>query len=293
MSNKPILKFVVSVYGQTGYVDAERFNQSERNMFPLLNELGENIKVDEDQNEVVHRGNITADYELVDDYVLVYTAAHRVWEAYSRTTSFPAPYVTSAKTLTELKHKLAAYIDEASNSLDSVILRLAMACESGDKELEVLTDALSTAIDQLKNNPVALSRVAQAAQDALGDDLDDIAFSCSQTDIHDLDAFCQYSSTASLSNVDDQYRVIGVSTAHLSESDRSMLETLSTNPDCNMVMGQESGWFIKLYEEPENNTGYAGMSDNFHQLLNKVHESGYRMVEFNCDADVHEALPTF
>lgn len=108
MKTKPSLKFVVSVYGQTGYVDAERFNQTERELFPLLNKLGENVKATEDQNEIIHRGNITNDYELVGDFVLVYTDTHKVWEAYRRTTSFPATHITSASTQEALKKKLAA-----------------------------------------------------------------------------------------------------------------------------------------------------------------------------------------
>jgi hypothetical protein len=108
MSKKPTLKFVVSVYGQTGYVDTERFNNPKINLLPLLNELGEKIKVNEDQNEIIHRGNITNDYELFGDFILAYTKTHEVWEAYRRTNSFPATFITSSSTRESLRLKLVA-----------------------------------------------------------------------------------------------------------------------------------------------------------------------------------------
>lgn len=108
MNNKPTLKFVVSVYGQTGYVDTKLFNNPKCNFLPLLNEFGEKIRVNEDQNEIIHRGNITSDYELFGDFVLAYTETHKVWEAYRRTNSFPATYITSSHTREDLKLRLAA-----------------------------------------------------------------------------------------------------------------------------------------------------------------------------------------
>lgn len=77
-------------------------------------------------------------------------------------------------------------VDEASNSLDDVIVRLAMACESGDKELDILTDAISTAISELNGNASSISKVANAAKDALGDPF----LSHSESDIEDLQYYC-------------------------------------------------------------------------------------------------------
>lgn len=98
--------FVVSVYGQSGYVDAQQFSNQKRDLFHLLDESGEKMQVNADQHEVIHRGNITNDYEFVDGYLLVHTPVHKSWEAYRHPASFPPPFVTSEKNLSALKQKL-------------------------------------------------------------------------------------------------------------------------------------------------------------------------------------------
>lgn len=34
-----------------------------------------------------------------------------------------------------------------------------------------------------------------------------------------------------------------------------------------MIMGRDTGWFVKLYEDAESNLDYHGMSDNFSNIL--------------------------
>jgi len=86
----------------------------------------------------------------------------------------------------------------------------------------------------------------------------------------------------------DQYKAIGVSSAHLTLDDYNALEILGHDEDCGMVMGRDTGWLIKLYDMPENNLGYEGMSDTFHKILVDAVEAGYRLVEFDTSAAVHD-----
>lgn len=78
---------------------------------------------------------------------------------------------------------------EISSSLDSVIMRLAMTCDSDDKELNVLSEALSAALECIKDNEVALAAVAKAVKDELGDTVEDISFVDSEGDIRDLESY--------------------------------------------------------------------------------------------------------
>ncbi len=82
--------------------------------------------------------------------------------------------------------------DEASKTLFSIINRLGMACESGDKQIDVLTLALSTAINQLNGNTLALSKVAQEVKDCLDDEINGILRYECETDIDDLNEYSHY-----------------------------------------------------------------------------------------------------
>lgn len=97
----------------------------------------------------------------------------------------------------------------------------------------------------------------------------------------------------SLTGSGDQYKVLGVSTAHLKEEDHKALSELAADPECNVCAGRTTGWFIKLYENAESNLGYANMSDTFHKILLSALAAGYRMVEFDSAATVHEEFEVF
>ncbi|KZX73203.1 hypothetical protein A3715_33275 [Oleiphilus sp. HI0009] len=85
-----------------------------------------------------------------------------------------------------------------------------------------------------------------------------------------------------------QYKTIAVSPALLCESDCLQIEVLANDPNCNMIMGRDTGWFVKLYEEAEYNLGYEGMSDQFHCVLNDALKAGYRCIEFDGDVELNE-----
>ena len=93
----------------------------------------------------------------------------------------------------------------------------------------------------------------------------------------------------SLRNADDQYRALGVSTAHITESDCLRL----TESDHSRIAARETGAFVKLYPYPPipHHRTMPGFSDHFYAVLNAVQKAGYNMVEFDADADTHNCLP--
>ena len=83
----------------------------------------------------------------------------------------------------------------------------------------------------------------------------------------------------------DQYKCIGLSTSHLTRDDKDKL-TRTAATDCGMIMERDTGYFIKLYVEKE----YAlDLIDNLSQEAQDVimacHEAGFRLIEFDRDAD--------
>ena len=86
----------------------------------------------------------------------------------------------------------------------------------------------------------------------------------------------------------ESYKAACLSTAHLTPADHRRLDRLQSN----MVICRDTGWFVKLYEEPENNF-YPFMSREFNDILVKLCHSGYRMVEFDCDGPISEYFPNF
>ncbi len=89
----------------------------------------------------------------------------------------------------------------------------------------------------------------------------------------------------------DQYRVVCLSTGHVTDTDREVLEDLARNRKENMIMGREYGWFIKLYEDEA--TRFEGVSEHVHHILDAAFNAGFRMVEFDRDAKIYNTLPTF
>lgn len=95
-----------------------------------------------------------------------------------------------------------------------------------------------------------------------------------------------------LAATEDNYKVIGISTCHLSKADQVSLDELAQDEQCNMVMKRDTGWFVKLYEEKEYNDGHA-VSDNLKALLGFCFNAGYRMIEFDADASQYEYLTLY
>jgi hypothetical protein len=98
---------------------------------------------------------------------------------------------------------------------------------------------------------------------------------------------------SSLVDAVDQYKTLCVSTAHLTPDDMEAIEVLAKDIDCNMITGRDTGFFVKLYEEPEYNKEYSGCSDHFHHILISAFNNGYRMVEFDSQAEKYDYFPLF
>ena len=98
----------------------------------------------------------------------------------------------------------------------------------------------------------------------------------------------EHSIQSLLNATEDQYRVIGISTDHLSREDRDYLESLAKDPAIGMVMGRDTGWFLKLYEDLDLNLDYPAMSPSLQAIITCVHMAGFRMIEFDCDATSYE-----
>lgn len=97
-----------------------------------------------------------------------------------------------------------------------------------------------------------------------------------------------------LSASEDQYKVLGINTGHLSEEDKTKLNEMAHNSNCGMVTGRDTGWFIKFYNEPEYNAGlFSGFSEQTKKLLDSVYKSGFLMVELDTDATVYDAFKLF
>ena len=92
--------------------------------------------------------------------------------------------------------------------------------------------------------------------------------------------------TDSLRESDDAYRVIGISTGHLSCDDEVLLSTLSFSGECNMIRERDTGWWMKLYTDLENNF-YDGMSNELKEIVTASHFAGYQMIEFDGDANFY------
>jgi hypothetical protein len=96
-----------------------------------------------------------------------------------------------------------------------------------------------------------------------------------------------------LNKSEEQYKVVGISTGHLTVDDSFSLDKLSSDCDCNIVMGRSTGWFIKLYDQKDQGQAYHGMSIQFITILNSAYEAGFRMVEFDSAANRVQGLEIF
>ena len=104
----------------------------------------------------------------------------------------------------------------------------------------------------------------------------------------------------------EEYKVLAISTSHLSKEDTSVFHSLShhhldayDHPFRHMVMARDTGWFIKLYDEADYNDLVTypqaigeGMrfSPALHKIIMFAHSNGYRMIEFDRDAEEYPNL---
>ncbi len=95
-----------------------------------------------------------------------------------------------------------------------------------------------------------------------------------------------------LEHSEDSYKAIGISNYHLSYADTVVLDDLASDRECNMVLKRDTGWFVKLYDSPDENN-HESMSQNLNSILSACLGAGYQMIEFDTDASVYHNLKTF
>jgi hypothetical protein len=93
----------------------------------------------------------------------------------------------------------------------------------------------------------------------------------------------------------ETYKVAALCTAHLTEKDSELLKIAGDDPDENMVMSREYGFFIKLYsDEAAVNDNYRhGHSEAINNIIAWALAHGVELIEFDRDAGCVDGFPTF
>lgn len=91
----------------------------------------------------------------------------------------------------------------------------------------------------------------------------------------------------------EAYRVLAVSTGHITEQDNLLLQAAADDPDETMVMGRKTGYFIKLYAGDSPLNYRHGYSEALNRLIRLAHEAGFQMIELDCDASLIDGLDVF
>lgn len=101
-----------------------------------------------------------------------------------------------------------------------------------------------------------------------------------------------------LMNSGDQYKVIGINTCHIRQSDADTLTMLGEDPCVPMILERDTGAFVKLYPDMKDEkrvleVDYPGFSEAFYHVLAQAKLAGYTMVEFDNAAAEYEMLPQY
>ena len=94
----------------------------------------------------------------------------------------------------------------------------------------------------------------------------------------------------------DQYKALALSTGHLRQEDKQILTNMAFNTG--MITERDTGWFIKLFELMGNiaesasvwEENYPFISEHLRHIFMGAYLAGYRMIEFDSDADTIEGL---
>ena len=144
-------------------------------------------------------------------------------------------------------------------------------------EVELDNDEL---IDQAANMLDALNWIKEIVHEPKTD-----------TEQHIFDIACDATGWSVKVEQPETYSCAAISTAHMTLTDSMALTRLVAQGD-GMIMIRDTGFFIKLYEEPEYNRRdklSAGLND----LIEHLHSQGFRLVEFDQDADKLDDWPTY
>lgn len=88
----------------------------------------------------------------------------------------------------------------------------------------------------------------------------------------------------------EEYKCTAVNTGVLTAADKHMLGIESTR--YGMILERDTGWFMKLFEEHEYMVEQAQkFGERAMGIIIAAHMSGYRMIEFDIDANVPDREP--
>lgn len=113
-------------------------------------------------------------------------------------------------------------------------------------------------------------------------------------DHHSIHHLCEEIKT---DRSEEHYRAVAMSTAHLTEEDRAALAEAVDNGD-QMVLQRQSaflqqGFFLKLFDAETPQNFRHGHSETIKNIIRWAHQSGYRLIEFDCDAEKLALFPVF
>jgi len=96
-----------------------------------------------------------------------------------------------------------------------------------------------------------------------------------------------------MSQINEEYKCLCLSTSHMTKVDENTLRCMINASETNMATKRDTGFFVKLYEDQVSNLdSWVGMGADFHAAMNYALEEGYRLIEFDCDAQVNDNLRT-
>jgi hypothetical protein len=98
------------------------------------------------------------------------------------------------------------------------------------------------------------------------------------------------STLKTLTDSPEQYRTIIINTAHLSATGKAALDQRSVDGECDMVFKRDTGWLVKLFDDPECN---QYQNNDLNALLALVLAGGYHMIDFDGDGAFYPCLALF
>ncbi|MFA0809315.1 DUF5983 family protein [Microbulbifer epialgicus] len=103
---------------------------------------------------------------------------------------------------------------------------------------------------------------------------------------------CNFQVTEEKDCQEENYKVVAISTGHLSIEDRDTLIEAGNNGD-QMVMQRDSGFFLKLFEDETLNRGRFGNSETMENIIQWAYKANYRMIELDSCAEAVPHFPIF
>ena len=91
----------------------------------------------------------------------------------------------------------------------------------------------------------------------------------------------------------EAYRVVALSTGHLTIEDRDALQDAADDAEETMVMSRSSGFFIKLCDLADEGDLRHGHSESIKRIIQWAKGLGFQMIELDMDADTLPCFPIY